>query len=117
MNGPDEGTGTGQRIDRWLWHARVVRTRSAAAKLAGSGALRLNREHVRKPAQLVRIGDVLTLALGARVRVVEVTGLAERRGGADAARALYREVVPEGAAGRPEGENRAALLPSERDRD
>ena len=31
-----------QRIDRWLWHARLVRTRSAAAALAGSGYVRVN---------------------------------------------------------------------------
>ena len=75
----------GQRIDKWLWHARFARTRSAAQDLAISGAVRINREKVRSASRLVRPGDVLTLAIGRAVRVVRIDGLAERRGSFDVA--------------------------------
>lgn len=85
---------TRQRIDKWLWHARIVRTRSDAAALADSGHIRVNGKRVEGASQLVRLGDVLTIALDRSVRVVEVAGFCDRRGGATLARTLYREVVP-----------------------
>jgi ribosome-associated heat shock protein Hsp15 len=83
-----------QRIDKWLWHARVVRTRSAAAALAGSGHVRVNGVRVDAPSRLVRAGDVVTIALDRRVRVLKVLGHAERRGSADDARPLYEDLSP-----------------------
>jgi ribosome-associated heat shock protein Hsp15 len=83
-----------QRIDKWLWHARMVRTRSDAAALAGAGHVRLNGKRVDAASQPVRIGDVVTVALDRTVRVVEVAGFRERRGAAALARTLYREVEP-----------------------
>jgi ribosome-associated heat shock protein Hsp15 len=83
-----------QRIDKWLWHARFARTRSAAQRLAASGHVRVNREKVVAPSRLVRPGDVLTLALGGGVKVIRVCGIAERRGGAEEARQLYDEPQP-----------------------
>jgi ribosome-associated heat shock protein Hsp15 len=83
-----------QRIDKWLWHARVVRTRSAAAALAGSGHVRLNSQRVDAPSRTVRAGDVVTVALDRTVRVLKVAGFAERRGSADAARTLYEDLSP-----------------------
>jgi len=80
-----------QRIDKWLWHARVARTRTAAAALAASGRVRLNGARVTAPSQSVKPGDVITVALDARVRVLKVLTFAERRGGADSARELYEE--------------------------
>jgi ribosome-associated heat shock protein Hsp15 len=69
-----------QRIDKWLWHARVVRTRSAAASLTSSGRVRINGRRIDAPGQVVRTGDVVTIALDRAVRVLKVTGFAERRG-------------------------------------
>jgi len=80
-----------QRIDKWLWHARVVRTRTAAAALVNAGNVRLNGTRVSAPSQLVRAGDVVTIALDRAVRVLKVTGFAERRGDADAARLLCED--------------------------
>jgi ribosome-associated heat shock protein Hsp15 len=77
-----------QRIDKWLWHARVVRTRSAAAGLAAAGHVRINGQRVDAPSRVVRPGDVVTVALDRAVRVLKVLGFAERRGSADDARAL-----------------------------
>jgi ribosome-associated heat shock protein Hsp15 len=81
-----------QRIDKWLWHARVVRTRSDAAALADAGHVRLNGKRVADNSQVVRQGDVVTLALDRSVRVLKVEGFCERRGAAAAARALYRDM-------------------------
>jgi ribosome-associated heat shock protein Hsp15 len=83
-----------QRIDKWLWHARIVRTRSAAAALAASGHVRLNGARVDAASKAVKAGDVVTIALDARVRVLKVTGFALRRGGADEGRTLYEDMAP-----------------------
>jgi ribosome-associated heat shock protein Hsp15 len=88
-----------QRIDKWLWHARVVRTRSAAAGLAAAGHVRINGQRVDAPSRVVRPGDVVTVALDRAVRVLKVLGFAERRGSADDARALCEPLEPAG--GRP----------------
>jgi len=88
-----------QRIDKWLWHARVVRTRAAAAALAAGGYVRVNGRRVDAPSAAVRPGDVVTVALDRSVRVLEVVGFAERRGSAADARTLCAEV--ELAAARP----------------
>jgi ribosome-associated heat shock protein Hsp15 len=83
-----------QRIDRWLWHARVVRTRALAANLAASGHVRLNGQRVSAPGRAVRIGDVLTVALPSAVRVLRVAGFSLRRGGAPEAMRLYVDLTP-----------------------
>jgi len=89
-----------QRIDKWLWHARVVRTRQAAASLAASGHVRVNGQRVEAPSRAVRPGDVVTVALDRAVRVLKVCGFAERRGSADDARALCEDLEPR--PGRPD---------------
>ncbi len=82
------------RIDKWLWHARFFKSRTIAAKLAGSGKLRLNREIIRKPGATVKPGDVLTFAKGAHIRVIKVVKIGERRGPASEAQALYNDLSP-----------------------
>src|SRR5205823_2419893 len=77
-----------QRIDKWLWHARVVRTRSAAATLAASGHVRINGQRVDAPSRPVRPGDVVTVALDRAVHVLKVLDFSERRGSANEARRL-----------------------------
>ena len=88
-----------QRIDKWLWHARMVRTRAAAAALAEAGFVRLNGRRITAPGQAVRLGDVVTLALDRAVKVIQVEGFCEKRGTAVFARQLYRNVT--GSAGAP----------------
>jgi ribosome-associated heat shock protein Hsp15 len=92
-----------QRIDKWLWHARFARTRGAAQTLAVSGHVRINREKVAAPSRLVRPGDILTLSLRGGVRVIEVTAIAERRGGAAEARSLYDDRTGPETAAPPQG--------------
>jgi ribosome-associated heat shock protein Hsp15 len=83
-----------QRIDKWLWRARVVRTRSAAAALADSGLVRINGARIDTSSRPVRPGDVVTVALDRNVRLLKVIGFAERRGDADAARLLFEDMTP-----------------------
>jgi ribosome-associated heat shock protein Hsp15 len=71
----------------------MVRTRSDAAALVEAGHVRLNGKRVTASSHLVRLGDVVTLALDRSVRVVAVTGFCDKRGSALAARALYREMA------------------------
>ena len=80
------------RVDKWLWRARFFKTRGLAAGLAGSGRLRINSEHVAKPAQTVRPGDGLTFPQGDRIRVIRIEALGLRRGPAPEARALYTDL-------------------------
>jgi ribosome-associated heat shock protein Hsp15 len=82
-----------QRIDRWLWHARLVRTREAAAALAGAGYVRVNGMRIDAPGRMVRTGDVITVALERRVRVLKVVGFRERRGPAGSDDTLYEELT------------------------
>ena len=81
-----------QRIDRWLWHARLVRTRSAAAALAAAGYVRVNGTRIDAPGRMVRFGDVITVALERSVRVLKVIGFRERRGPAGSGEALYEDL-------------------------
>ena len=81
-----------QRLDKWLWHARITKTRGEAARLIEAGQVRLNRVKVSKPATLVRIGDVLTITHRARVRVWRVAGFSARRVSAQLAANLREEL-------------------------
>jgi ribosome-associated heat shock protein Hsp15 len=81
-----------QRLDAWLWCARVLRQRAGCAALAAEGAIRINRRPTDKPHAAVRPGDVLTVGIGGRVMVLEVLALAARRGSPLEARLLYREI-------------------------
>ena len=112
-----------QRIDKWLWHARVVRTRTAAADLAGKGLVRVNGMRIDAASRPVKAGDVLTIAFD-RVRVLRVAGFSERRGSAADAAALFEDMTPPspvsaaqsaselapGPAARPDKQDRRALL-------
>ncbi|RMH50243.1 MAG: RNA-binding S4 domain-containing protein [Alphaproteobacteria bacterium] len=80
------------RIDKWLFHARFCRSRALAAALVGGGHVRLNGRRIDKPAAPVRVGDVLTLRIGGRVRLLRVLDLGCRRGPASEARLLYLEL-------------------------
>ena len=77
------------RLDKWLFHARFHRTRTLAQAAISAGRVRLNGIKIDKPGHVVKPGDVITLGKGAQVAVVRVLALAERRGPADEARALY----------------------------
>jgi ribosome-associated heat shock protein Hsp15 len=84
--------GTRQRLDKWLWFARMVKTRTLAAELAQSGHVRVNGLRAESASKQIRAGDVLTIALEHDVRVLRVIGLATRRGPYPEARLLYEDL-------------------------
>ncbi len=81
------------RIDAWLWRARFFRSRSQAGAKAAKGNIRLRRAgdvtRIDKASRTIRVGDELTLAIGARVIAVRVASLGKRRGPPAEARGLY----------------------------
>jgi ribosome-associated heat shock protein Hsp15 len=81
-----------QRLDKWLWHARVVKARTSAAELVERGHVRINGVRETSPGHAVKPGDVLTIALDRSVRVLKVIGFSERRGDAPSARVLYEDL-------------------------
>ncbi|MEM1047209.1 MAG: RNA-binding S4 domain-containing protein [Pseudomonadota bacterium] len=81
-----------QRIDKWLWHARIVKTRTLAQRIVGGGKVRVNRDKVVASSASVRVGDVLTITLLKRVLVLEVVGFCDRRGPASLAQTLYEDL-------------------------
>ena len=85
--------GLSRRLDQWLWFARVVKTRSLAARLCSAGAVTLNGLPLGKPNRILRIGDVVTVPQGAYRRTLRVLALGSRRGPANEARLLYEEIA------------------------
>jgi ribosome-associated heat shock protein Hsp15 len=85
-----------QRLDKWLWCARVAKSRAACARIVESGGVRVNRQPTDKPHYKLRPGDVLTVALGSAergiVRVWRVLALGDRRGPATEARLLFEDM-------------------------
>ncbi len=85
--------GERQRLDKWLWFARVVKTRTLATKLVANGYVRLNGQRIGAPAHAVAPGDVLTISLERQVRVLRVIGPGERREAYPLAKQLFEEVL------------------------
>lgn len=91
---PDGQDASPQRLDKWLWYARIVKSRSLAATFIESGKVRHNKVRVTKPAQLVRSGDVLTVSINHKIRILKVLHPGKRRGPAVEAQALYEDLTP-----------------------
>jgi ribosome-associated heat shock protein Hsp15 len=93
------------RIDKWLWAARMFKTRTLAADAIDLGRVRVNGERV-KPAREARIGDLLEVQAGELRRQFVIRALSAQRGPAAAAQQLYEET----ADSRVRGERRRDLL-------
>ena len=87
-------SGASLRLDKWLWHARFLKSRTLASKLCQSGKVRVNGEPVKKAHVVVRPGDVLTLPLGPHIRLIKILELGARRGPAKEAQLLYEDLEP-----------------------
>lgn len=83
-----------QRLDKWLWFTRTVKTRSLAQKLVKDGHVRVNRQRITSPGFALKQDDVLTIALPRRVRVLKFIRAGTRRGPAVEAAALYEDLTP-----------------------
>jgi ribosome-associated heat shock protein Hsp15 len=90
-----------QRIDKWLFFARAVKSRSLAAKLVTTGRVRINRDKAAQASDFVKSGDVLTITLDRRVLVWKVLDTGMRRGPAPEAQALYEDLSPKPAPADP----------------
>jgi ribosome-associated heat shock protein Hsp15 len=86
------------RVDKWLWAARFFKTRSAATGAVLGGRVHVNGERV-KPSKEIHAGDRVEVTLRDAPRTVVVKGVADRRGPASVAAALYEE-TPESIANR-----------------
>lgn len=110
-----------QRIDKWLWFSRALKTRSLAAAAVSDGRVRVNGVRIDAPAKAVKPGDVVTIGLPERTLVWKVVADGERRGPASEARLLYEGLSPpapvaepdaggrEPGTGRPSGRERRAI--------
>ena len=121
-------TPTTQRIDKWLWCARLFKTRTLAAKFANDGRIRLTRndmtQRIDKASLAIGAGDTLVFTKNDRLRIIEIISCALRRGPAKEAQTLYNDRTPapppktkppekpferEKGAGRPTKKERRAL--------
>jgi ribosome-associated heat shock protein Hsp15 len=87
--------GATMRLDRFLWFARLAKTRSAAQAIAATGTLRLDGRRVERAHVPVRIGSTIAFVQGARVRAIRVEALPPRRGPAPEAQACYADLMAE----------------------
>ena len=81
------------RVDSWLWAVRILKTRSAATAASKAGHVTVNDERA-KPAQTVRVGDVVRVRLDGDERVLQVRRLIAKRVGAPVAAECYLDITP-----------------------
>lgn len=89
------------RIDKWLWHARLLKSRSLAAEMVSGGHVRVNGQRIEKPGRAVGPGDVLTLAVAGEVRLLRIRACGTRRGPAAEAQTLYYDLDAPAVPGAP----------------
>ncbi|MBT8137267.1 MAG: RNA-binding protein [Gammaproteobacteria bacterium] len=80
------------RVDRWLWAARLYKTRSMATTAVRGGRVHVNGQRA-KPSRVLRVGDVLQVNRNEWRMELTVTGLSDRRGPARIAATLYEETA------------------------
>jgi len=83
-----------QRLDKWLWYARIVKSRTLAQKLIETGEIRVDKVRVSNPARKVAVGSVLTFTYAERLRVLRILLPGTRRGPASEAQELYEDLSP-----------------------
>ena len=96
------------RLDKFLWTARFYKTRSISTEAIDGGKVRVNGDRV-KPAKEVKAGDMIELRAGDSEYTILVKALADKRGSADIARALYEETSESQAARAATAERRRRL--------
>ncbi|QLF68698.1 RNA-binding S4 domain-containing protein [Peteryoungia desertarenae] len=87
-------SGSRQRIDKWLFFARVTKSRSLAQERVAAGHVKVNGQTVRQPSHLLKAGDKIEVALERRDLVLVVVAPGERRGPYEEARRLYEDLTP-----------------------
>jgi ribosome-associated heat shock protein Hsp15 len=95
-NAAENGTGPrgeSQRVDKWLWFARIAKSRSVAQGLIVAGRVRINGVRASKSSATIKLFDALTIIHGGTVCVLRVLSLGKRRGPFDAAKGLYDDIT------------------------
>lgn len=90
----DTGAAPSQRIDKWLWYVRAVKSRTLAAGLVTTGKVRVNKIKITKASTLIAAGDVIMITAKADIRLLKVLAPGSRRGPAAEARSLYEDLTP-----------------------
>lgn len=102
----DTTDASSQRLDQWMWHARLFKTRSLATKFIADGHVRVTRagetSRVEKPSFPATPGDTLSYSRAERLRIIVIEALAKRRGPAAEAQTLYTDQSPAPAPKRKE---------------
>jgi ribosome-associated heat shock protein Hsp15 len=101
------------RLDLLLVRLRFVKSRARAQELIGRGHIRRNGKRLSEPDERIAVDDVLTLPLGAAVRLVHVLALPDRRGPASEAQSCFRYIDARPANGLARPESAAAVRPGE----
>ena len=83
-----------QRLDKWLFFSRAVKSRTLAQKLIETGAVRVNSERTERSDHKVGAGDVLTMTMHDQLRVWRILAPGDRRGPATEAQSLYEDISP-----------------------
>lgn len=86
----------GVRLDKWLFFARVFKSRAMACERIEAGGIRVNEQPCTKPGRLVRPGDRVVVSAQGRVRALQVAALGNRRGPFAEAQALYHDLAEGG---------------------
>jgi len=87
-------SGSRQRIDKWLFFARVAKSRSLAQERISAGHVRINGQSVRQPSYQVKSGDRIEVSMPERDLILVVKGAGERRGPYEEAKLLYEDLTP-----------------------
>jgi len=87
-----EKTTTGTRLDKWLWAARIYKTRALAREMIEGGKVHYNGQHT-KPGKLLEVQAILTLRQGNDERTIKVLAITDKRGPASEAALLYQETA------------------------
>ena len=90
----DTKSSSSQRLDQWLCFSRLTKSRSLAQALIERGKVRVNRDKATRTSHVLKAGDVVTISLGPKVRILTVKSFGVRRGPACEAQTLYEELTP-----------------------
>jgi ribosome-associated heat shock protein Hsp15 len=86
------------RVDKYLWFARITKTRALAQQLAEAGHIRINGRRIDRAHAIVKPGETITLMIHDRLRILRVEALPTRRGPPTEARACYSDLPVDGGA-------------------
>ena len=83
-----------ERLDKFLFFSRALKSRTLAQQVIETGAIRVNSERTVKSDLKVGAGDVLTMALHNRIVIWRILDCGVRRGPAPEAALLYEDISP-----------------------